>query len=180
MIADLLRVLIDIFAFIWPFRLVWQWEMGAYYIFGRYWRDVRPGIYPVIPWFIEVKTEGVVSQTFVTPLQTITTKDGGTLTFSASLKLRVVSLGKAYNNVLQWGETAMEDASAALAEKLSEVEMSRLQPEQRKRLLAACLRLLDSELSDYGLAIERFRFNNFVRNMKVYRLFNDQAYRHNS
>lgn len=177
--ADLLRILLDVISFIWPLRIVWQWEMGAYYIIGRYWRDVKPGLYPVVPWFMDVRTEGFVSQTFVTPLQTITTKDGGTLTFSASMKLRVVSLGKAYNNVLQWSETAMEDASSALSEKLMDVEVNRLESAGRGRLLASCKQMLSQELEEYGLAIDEIRFNNFVRNMKVYRLFNDQAYRNN-
>lgn len=175
-ITDLGRFIVEIIGYLWPLKIVWQWERGAYYVFGRYWRDVGPFIYPYIPFFTDIRTEGVVRQTFVTPLQTITTKDGGTLTFSASIKLRVVHLGQAYNTVLQWDETALEDACASLADKLADVEVTRFDHTGRGRLIAACRLELDKELGEYGLAIEKLRFNNFVRNMRVYRIFNDQGY----
>jgi regulator of protease activity HflC (stomatin/prohibitin superfamily) len=173
--TDLVRLLVEIWGYIWPLKIVWQWERGAFYMEGRYWRDVGPGCYPIIPFLWEIKTEGVVSQTHVTPLQTITTKDGGTLTFSASIKLRVVSLGRAFGEVLNWDETALEDASAALADTLSDVDIPKLDPENRRRLLRTCTAALNKELNVYGLEIDRFRFNNYVRNMRVYRLFSDQT-----
>lgn len=176
MLTDIGRFIMEIIGFLWPLHMVYQWERGAYYVCGRYWMDVNPGVYPAIPWFMEVRAEGCVSQTFVTPLQTITTKDGGTLTFSASFKLRVLDLGQAYNNVLEWGETSTEDTAAALADKLADVDVARLDPANRRSLIAACKKVLDAELKLYGLAVDRLRFNNFVRNMRVYRFFNDQGY----
>lgn len=174
MLTDFLRLLLDVIAYLWPFKIVWQWERGSYYIIGKYWRDVGPGCWPKLPFFTDVKTEGVVSGTYGTPLQTITTKDGGTLTFSASMKMRVVDLGKSFNNVLNWDENAIEDASASLADKLADVDASKLEPEARNRLIGACKRALEAELGYYGLAVDRLRFNNFVRNMPVGRLFQDQ------
>jgi regulator of protease activity HflC (stomatin/prohibitin superfamily) len=174
-ITDIGRFIVEIIGFLWPLRIVWQWEQGAYYICGKYWQDVGPGLWPMIPFFMDVKTEGVLPQPFVTPLQTITTKDGGTLTFSATIKIRVLSIGKAYNTVLNWGETAEEDTAASLADELSKVESSRLEPTQRGRLIATCRNVLDKELGTYGLEIEKLRFNNFVRNMKVYRLLQDMV-----
>ena len=163
-------------AYLWPFRLVMEWERGAYYICGHYWRTVKPGLKIIIPFFTHLEVEGIVPAVFVTPMQSITTKDGGTLTFSAAITVVIEDIGKATNNVLNWDETTMELTSAILAEKLAEVDAGKLDPENRGRLVGSCLTRLRSELSPYGVRVEALRFNNFVRNMKVYRLFNDQAY----
>jgi regulator of protease activity HflC (stomatin/prohibitin superfamily) len=173
--TDLGRFILEIIGYLWPLSKVHPWEKGAYYFCGWYLGDVGTGLYPVIPWFLDLRVEGTISMTFVTPLQTITTQDGGTLTYSASVKLRVVNLGQAYNSVLEWHETALEDITAALSEKLAEVDVQRLEPASRGRLIGACKRTLDTELDSYGVGVDRLRFNNFVRNMRVYRLFNDQV-----
>lgn len=176
MIKELVDLIVLIVTYLWPFKTVMEWERGAYYINGHFWRDMGPGLKIVIPFFTELKTEGVVPAVFVTPMQTITTKDGGTLTFSAAITVIIENIGKAYNNVLNWDETAMELTSGILAEKLAEVDASKLDPDNRGRLVGGCLTTLRNELSQYGIGIKALRFNNFVRNMKVYRLFNDQAY----
>lgn len=175
MLTDFLRLLLDVIAYLWPLKIVWQWERGAFYAFGRYMFDLGPGCWLKVPFFTDIKTEGVVTDTHQTPLQTITTKDGGTLTFSASMKLRVTDLGKSYNNVLNWDETAIEDASASLADKLAEVEADKFDPANRGRLIGACRTTLNNELGAYGITVDRLRFNNFVRNMPVYRLLQDQG-----
>lgn len=176
MITDIGRFIVEVIGYLWPLQLVWQWERGAYYICGKYWRDLNPGCYPCIPFFMDVRATGAVSMTFVTPLKTVDLSDGSTLTYSASFKLRIVDLGAAYNNVLDWDETAMEDTAAALSEKLGDVDVARLDVSVRRKLCAACKKMLDAELGEYGLAVDRLRFDNFVRNMPVYRLFNDQGY----
>jgi regulator of protease activity HflC (stomatin/prohibitin superfamily) len=156
--------------YLWPFKIVMAWERGAYYVCGRFWKVMQPGLKIVPPFFTELQIEGAVPTVFGTPLQTITTRDGGTLTFSAAITLELEDIGKAYNRVLNWDETALELASGILAEKLAEVDASRLDPEKRGRLIAACVTELQKELGPYGIKVVTLRFNNFVRNMRVYRL----------
>lgn len=170
---ELLRLVLDSVQFLFPLRRCWQWEVGAYYVCGRYWRTVGPGVYPVIPWFCDIKVAASALDTYTTPLQTITTKDGGSLTFSASIKMRVVDAAAAINEAVRYEETALEDASAALADRLAEVDANRLEPESRRALLSSCKDSLNRELGEYGVRIVRLRFTNFARNIRMYRLFGD-------
>jgi regulator of protease activity HflC (stomatin/prohibitin superfamily) len=149
---------------------VMTWERGAYYICGRFWRVMGPGLKFVPPFFTELQIEGVVPSVFITPLQTITTRDGGTLTFSAAVTLELEDIGRAHNRVMNWDETALELTSGILAEKLAEVDAPRLDPEKRGRLVSSCVTELQKELGPYGIKVSSLRFNNFVRNMRVYRL----------
>lgn len=183
--GDFLRIILDSISYLWPFRIVEQYERGIYVVAGRRVRvpawlggpDCKPGIpWPIIPFFTDVHTVTVVRATLTTPLQTVTCVDGSTLTFSASAQVEVADANLAFNAVETWKDTAAEDIAAILAEKLSEVEAARLAPESRSRLVGDCRRSLTMQVRDYGIAILSLRFNNFVRNVRVYRLFNDQLY----
>ena len=152
------------------------WEMACVFRNGKFWKTVGPGWYLVVPFFWEFRTETVVRSTYVTPLQTIDTKDGGTLTFSASVQLEVANLADAMLKVNEYDKTALEDISALLADTLMRTNKELLDSEKRTDLLAKCKKKVQEELSQYGLTIRTLRFNNYMRNMRVYRLFNDQIY----
>lgn len=172
-----LRIILDSLQFLWPFAYVQQWERGVYYFCGKALFECKAGIpYPKIPWFCEVRALTVVQDTVVTPLQTIMLKDGGTLTFSATAQIRIANVTSAYNKVAKHDETVIEDIAAILAEKLAEVGAERLAPEVRGRLIGACKQSLAATVGVYGIEILTLRFNNFVRDIRVYRLFNDQMY----
>lgn len=174
--GDLLQRFVDFIREFWPLRTVMQWEMANIYRLGRYWKTVGPGIYLVVPFFWELRSDSVIRSTYVTTLQTIDTKDGGTLTFSAAVQLEIADLEAAQLKVHAYDETALEDTSALLADTLMRTSAKSLDPENRSDLLRKCRERLQQELGEYGLTIRTLRFNNFVRNMRVYRLFNDQIY----
>jgi modulator of FtsH protease HflK len=174
--GELLQRFVDFIREFWPFRTVMAWEAGNLYRLGRYWKTVGPGLYFVFPFFWEMRTDSVVRSTYVTTLQTIDTKDGGTLTFSAAVQLEVTDLAAAQLKVYAYDETALEDTSALLADVLMRTSATSLDPENRSALLRKCRERLQEELGEYGLTIRTLRFNNFMRNMRVYRLFNDQIY----
>lgn len=183
--GDFLRIVLDSISYLWPFRLVQEYERGVYYVAGRrvaVWKwlggpDCRPGIpWPIVPFFTDVKTLIMVRSTLTTPLQTVTCMDGGTLTFSASVQVEIADPNLAYNAVHDWEETTTEDTAAILAEKLATVDAAKLEIDARGRLIGACRQALTAQVSVYGVRILSLRFNNFVRNIRVMRLFNDQLY----
>ena len=171
MLTDIGRFLIEVLEFIWPFRKVMEWEMGVLYVNGRYRRTVGPGVYPIFWWFVEIRTVDVVRDNWTTPLQTITVRDGGTLTFSATASLEVFDAALATNAVLNNAESAMEDVSAILADTLADLDVARLDPERRSRLLKTCTAAVNETLGSYGMRVTNLRFNNFVRDIRAYRVF---------
>jgi regulator of protease activity HflC (stomatin/prohibitin superfamily) len=58
--GDFVRALIDIIQFVWPFRVVDQWEKGGYYVCGRWWKEMGPGLKVVVPWFTHVEPVSIV------------------------------------------------------------------------------------------------------------------------
>lgn len=174
MIAELARLLADWIQFLWPFRIVKQWERGGYYICGRFWREVGPGFpWPVIPWFMEVITTPIAKAIVGTPRLDITLRDGSTLSFAASATCRVVDFDKAMNSVDDVRETMQELLAAVLAEKLSEVDADRLDPERRGRLLATLRGAVASAAAEFGVEVSELRFTTFVLNVRTFRLLQD-------
>lgn len=168
--TDFLRLVVDVAAFLWPFRIVWQWEAGAYYVCGRYVCRVPPMVWPVVPFFFDVKTVNMVPDVFSTEEQTIEMQDGGTLTFTASVRMRVTDPALALNNVVDHEENAVEDVAAVLAETLADMPPERLDPAKRRGLLRKCELEVNKLLGEYGMEVERIRFTNFLRNIRAYRL----------
>ncbi len=157
-----------------PLEIVMSYERAIVFRWGRV-REIKgPGPYLRMPIRDKYVKVSVALETFTTAMQTVTTANGETVTFSASIKLRVTNVVLAEVKVQRWDETALEDISAILADTIATREPKQLDPEQRGRLLSTCKQAINRELAEYGVEAERVRFNNFVRNMRSYRLFNDQ------
>jgi regulator of protease activity HflC (stomatin/prohibitin superfamily) len=160
----------------WPLVKIEQWERGCYYILGRARKKVlRPGVYPVIPWFISVDSISVVPAPISSPLLNITLKDGRTLGFSITAIVRVRDPIKALNEIDDYKESASELISSRTAEKLAEVDGSRVETENRKRLLSDLLRWVNQDTDDYGIEVLALRFSNFALDQRAYRLLQDTA-----
>lgn len=169
--SELVRLFIDVATFLWPFRIVWQWEAGAYYVCGFYLFEVGTGLWPVVPFFCDVKTVNAVVDNLPTKEQTIELQDGSTLTFTASAKLVVVNSHLALNNVVDHEENVVDDIGAVLADTLADLPPERLDPEKRRSLLRRCLLDVNKEVGEYGMEVRRLRFTNFIRNIGTHRLF---------
>lgn len=176
MITDFGRFIVEILAYVWPFRMVKEWQRGGYYVLGRWRKEIGPGVWPVVPWFCEVHEVDVCEAIVGTPRQDVTMKDGTMLSFTASATVRVVDVKLALNAVDQYRETAQEAVAAVLAEKLAKVEPDRLDPEKRGRLFADLKTWVADEVAPYGVEVTKLRFTSLIVNAKAHRLIVDQSH----
>ena len=187
MLLNWLQTVITVVQYLWPFRKVEQWERGVLYIWARHWRrwparpsdwTVGPGVWPVIPYFTELRTTTVVRGVTGTPLQQITARDGTAITFSAAMTWRIVDSAKAWNETDRVLETGQELLAAVCAEKLAEVDSERLDGTKRKRLLSDMVKWVNKELKFCGCEVEAIRFTNFAvgrQSIRTLRLMADTA-----
>jgi len=170
------QTIIEVARYLWPFRIVHQWERGVVYVCGRCIGTVPPFVYPIIPFFTDVKATSVVPGVISTPLLTVTTRDNkSTITFSAAATVRISDASRAWNKIDNVSETMRELLAAVTAEKLAEVDPARLDGDKRKRLIADMVMWLNRELEPFGLEVLAVRFTNFAVNMKAFRLMTDTA-----
>lgn len=173
--GDFLRIILDSIQFLWPLHRVEPWERGLYVVCGRWTWEVGPGIYPVLPWFSEVKTTSTALALVSTPRQDITLTDGKTLSFSATANVRVVQATKAFIEVDDHHSTTQETIAAVLAEKLAEVAAERVTADKRGRLLSDLRKWVNQETTLFGVEVEALRFTTFVVNVKTIRLLQESG-----
>lgn len=174
MFGEIFGFLRDSVQFIWPFRIVEEWERAGYYVCGRWWKEMGPGLKVVVPWFCTVRTVATVDAIVGTGRQDITLADGRTLSFAATAKAKVVDVNLALNSVDDYHETMQELLASVLADKIAQVDADRLSPEKRGRLFSDLRRWVSEEAGVYGIEISNVRFTSFVLNPKTLRLLIDQ------
>jgi regulator of protease activity HflC (stomatin/prohibitin superfamily) len=175
MIGDFLGKLLELIEYIWPIRRVWQWESGGYYIAGRFWKRVGPGLHFVVPWFMDVRAISTVKAIVTTPRLDITLRDGSVLTFAAAATCQVIDIDLAVNTVENYTETTQELLAAVLADKLASVDVARMEPENRGRLMSSLSKWVQEEAATFGVEVTKVRFVSFVLRPRTFRLLQDQA-----
>lgn len=175
--GDLLLKLIDMAGSLAPFRTVPAWSVGLYMVFGKCRGVVGPGLKLILPGACEVIKVSVVPDVYVSPLQSVTLRDGSTLTFSASVTVVVTDARKAYLELGHYTETVQEIAAAVLAEGMADADPERFDPARgkRDRLLAELREEINAAIGCYGLTATALRLNNFVRGVRTVRLLLDRA-----
>lgn len=170
------QTLITVLTYLWPLRMVEQWERGNYYIAGHFMKEVGPGVWPILPYFMDVKTASVVPGIISTPLLNITASDGSTpISFSAAATIQIVSVDKAYNKIETVRETTREMLAAVTADKLADVDVSRLDGGSRRRLVADLKKWMNKELEFAGIEVLAIRFTNFMVGVRSYRFMTDTS-----
>lgn len=170
--GELIRLVMDLLSTAAPFRIVHTWERGLLFLFGRFQWTTGPGLKLVVPYFMDVRCVSVVPRNERTPLNTVTLRDGMTLTYQAAILIKVEDVEKAYNHVENWSETVIEIADGMLSELLAEADPERFEPERKKR--ENLRRKLCDEINEqsmvYGVRMLDLWFTQFVIGVKSIRL----------
>lgn len=174
---ELIRLLIDTAGQLLPFRIVPQWARGVYLFCGRHQFVCGPGLKLVFPGLCDVRIVPVVPEIETTSLQSITLRDGRSLTYSVSITVVVTDANLAYNTVGHWSETVVELAARKASEILADAEPERFDPARGKR--ARLIEEIRTELNDavkvYGLSVPALGLNNFALGVRTIRLLLDKA-----
>lgn len=174
--GELVRLVIDCLQFIWPFRIVWADEQGGFFVCGKWRKAVGPGLYPVIPYFMEIKALSISKGIVGTARVDIPLSDDRQISFSASATARVVDVKLALLAMDDYKETTQELLTGVLADKVMEVDAERIVKwEKRGRLKADLLRWVQEEATEYGLELTKLRFTSLVLNTPNLRILNDSA-----
>lgn len=176
MAGNWLATLFEFLAKFWPLAIVEQWEQGVFYIFGRAMRwKLGPGLYPFIPWFMQIRTVNMVPAPVGTPLLNVTLSDSRTLGYSVTAVVVVRDAWHALNSIDDYQESTSEIIASKVSEKVAEVDAVRLDSEKRKRLLADLLRWVNEDTQAFGVEVLALRFTNFAIDQRAYRLLTDTA-----
>lgn len=163
-IKDLLEYLFQMVKF---WIIVQPWEQGIRVRRGKYIKKLSKGIYFRIPYLDSVYVQECRMRMIHLNLQTLTTKDGATVTLNSSLGYSIEDIEKLYNTLYHPEGTVSSLAMSAMALYIFQNNLNKITPEGLEKFVLNELRK-----TYYGLKYEQFKVTNFA-NVRTYRLIQD-------
>jgi hypothetical protein len=152
--------------FIW-WVVIQPWEEGIRVRLGKHRKRLHPGVSFRMPYLDAVyKQSNRLRWTTMTP-QTVTTRDGHTLTVSGQLGYRITNIDTLYDRLHQAENGVRSIAQGAIAEYIHTHELNECRPHDVSNGALATL-----NLGHYGMEADRIQLTTFCR-VKTYRLIMD-------
>lgn len=153
----------------WPFRVVFAWGRGVVYRFGKDIKDVGPGIHWVWPFMEEISVESVVERVVDLVAQSITTKDGKTVTVSVNVAFTVNDIRLKQTAVHAFDDSISAAALSHIGRKLSQWTWDEALG-KRSELERSLRETLSTKVKKWGVTIEDVGIPDYVL-AKQYRHF---------
>jgi regulator of protease activity HflC (stomatin/prohibitin superfamily) len=155
--------------FVWAV-IIMPWEQGLRVRAGRRQAVLGPGVHLRIPYLDVVYRQSNRLRLVDISTQTVTTRDGKSLTIGAALAFSVADIQKLYQTLHHAEGTLLNLAAAAIADQVSRRSLVECEPME---LAAAVTGLL--HLESYGLQDGAVRITDFAA-IRAHRLIVDKRW----
>lgn len=145
--------------------IIAPWEQGLRVRLGCRITVLRAGPHLRVPFVDSVYVQSTRRRVVNLPIQTVTTRDGKTLTFSGTVSYAIADVAKLYATLHHAHDTLQNLALQALAERVS----------SGVGLTAQQLVSINLDLSNYGIVDTELCVTDFAF-VKTYRLISDQKW----
>lgn len=149
---------------------VMPWESAIRVRCGRWVVLLRPGFHLKLPVLDLVYKQSVRMRVMNTPVQTITTNDGKTITLSAAIGYSISDIRKLYDTLHHPEDTIINLVLSSLANYVAEHPAMHCNPKAIAEAAAEDIDLASYGLSDVQVYVTDFAF------VRTFRLINDQRW----
>jgi regulator of protease activity HflC (stomatin/prohibitin superfamily) len=149
-----------------PLLVISDFEGGVILRFGRYNREIRPGLHWKIPLADNALVASTVTTTMALRPQTLTTQDDLTIVVSAIVKYHISDVRAYLIDIWDSADVINDLTLGAIREIVASVDYEDL----RGRLIEEeVLQLIKGEASRYGVDIHKVTFSDFgkVRSLRL-------------
>ena len=166
-VSQLVQFIKEIFS--WWF-IITPWEEGVFVRMGKKAKVLKAGIYYKIPFIDQVYVQSIRIRTVDLPIQTVSTKDGKTITVKAMIGYSIQDIYMLYNTLSHPDMTLSGIVMAEISEYIrntdySEVNINSLEKEISKRM----------EQEKYGLGDLSIRITSWAL-VRTFRLIQDPSW----
>ncbi|UCB54118.1 MAG: hypothetical protein JSW45_09170 [Thiotrichales bacterium] len=162
--------ILDFLAAFWdvmrPWVVINDFEGGVILRFGRYHRDLVPGLHWKLPIADTTVTTSTVITTMALRPQTLTTADNLTVVISAIVKYRISDVRAYLLDIWDSADVLNDLTLGAIKEIVMSVDYSEL---RQHRIEDQVLELVQNEADEYGVHIYKVTFTDFgkVRSLRL-------------
>ena len=150
--------------------IIQPWEQGIRVRNGKKIKRLYQGIYFKIPYFDSVYVQEIRLRVKEMPIQTVSSKDGKTITLNSAIGYSITNIEKLYQTLYMPEVTLQNIAMSANAEIISNTNAIDITPEKIEK---AVLERLNAD--DYGLKFKYFKITNYAV-VRTFRLIQDHSW----
>ena len=160
-LLDLIRKI-----FVWWVVIV-PWQQGVRVRGGKRVRILSAGIHFRIPLYDQIFVQDVRLRVLQSPPQTVSSKDGKTLTVIVAVGYSIFDIMKVYDSLLQPESTLCHMVQAEIADYVHRCNLEDCAPAQIEEYILGRL-----QKKDYGISFEYMKITGFAV-VRTYRLIQD-------
>lgn len=155
--------------FLW-WIIVEPWEQGLRVRLGKKIKLLPPGIYFRIPFFDAVYVQEIRMRMLSINPQTVTTKDGKTITVFSSVGYSIKDIRQLYETIAQPDSTIANTVLGAIADHVSSNDSANCFPMDIEKAVKSKLQSLE-----YGVEFEHIKITGYSI-VRTYRLIQDGSW----
>lgn len=169
MFDKLLEFIMQFLEDILPVKIINQWEKGVYLRFGKYIKNVEPGLVFKVPFADKIWHSPVITQTIHLQPQTLTTLDGKDVVLKAIVRYHVDDVKEFLLNVMHASDVLVDTTQGVIRDTVEGYNWEDLYNISE---------YLQSQVQDivdnWGIKIERITLTD-LGIVKTYRIMSDTS-----
>ena len=150
-----------------PFKIVDQWEEGVHLTTGKFKRIVKPGLNFKIPFFDQIITTPVITQTVNLKPQTVTSFDDKSIVLTSIVRYHIHDVKKFLLGVMHANDVLVDTTQGIIRDIVENTNW-----EDLVDLTDIVSPTVNDEVAKWGIKIEAVKFPD-LGEIKTYRLMTD-------
>jgi len=167
MFDKLLDLIVTFIHEILPFKIVPQWQKGVYIFMGKFKKVVEPGFRWKVPFFGQIETTDVITQTVNLTPQTVTSADDKTIVLSSIVRYHIHDVEKFLLGVMHANDVLVDTTQGIIRDIVEYTKWDDLVD-----LTEIVTPEVNEQVQQWGITVETVKFPD-LGEIKTYRIIGD-------
>lgn len=150
-----------------PFKIVDQWEMGVHLRFGKFTKVVEPGLNWKVPFFDQILTTPVITQTVNLTPQTVTSEDEKSVVLSSIVRYHIHDVRKFLLGVMHANDVLVDTTQGIIRDMVEGCKWVDLYD-----LSNVVTPEVNEQVQKWGITVEQVSFPDLGQ-IQTYRIISD-------
>lgn len=174
MFDKLIDVILTFISDFLPFKIVDQWEKGVHLRVGKFEKVVYPGLNWKIPFFDQVLTTPVITQTVNLSPQTLTSLDEKSVVLTSIVRYHIFDVKLFLLGVMHANDVLVDTTQGIIRDMVENCDWPDLYD-----LGSYVTPEVNEQVNKWGITVEQISFPDLGQ-IRTYRIINDNQKNHNS
>lgn len=167
MFDKLIDLIVTFINDILPFKIVDQWEKGVHLHFGKFKRVVGPGLKWKVPFFDQIITTPVITQTVNLSPQTVTTLDEKSIVLSSIVRYHIHDVEKYLLGVMHANDVLVDTTQGIIRDMVENTNW-----EELVDLTKIVTPEVNEQVEKWGISVQQVSFPDLGQ-IVTYRVMSD-------